>query len=76
MAKGKEAVAAARRRYEASIEHIDRLTSELTEAKVRAKMSETDAAKVPHLQQQLLELRQRLDAESRRPTAASARSQG
>ena len=40
MARGKEAVAAARRREAAALATIDRLTDALGEAKARAKMSE------------------------------------
>lgn len=43
MAKGKHAVAAARGRYESAVEHIDRLTTELAEAKLRARTVERQA---------------------------------
>lgn len=46
MAKGKQAAAAANKRYEAAIEHIDRLTTELVEAKERARRNQADAERL------------------------------
>lgn len=43
--KGKQAALAANRRYETAIEHIDRLTTELVEAKRRARDAEEKAAR-------------------------------
>lgn len=57
MAKGKHAAAAARGRYESAVEHIDRLTTELAEAKLRARMVEREAAQVPALKSQIEALR-------------------
>lgn len=53
MARGKHAVAAATRRYEASIDHIDRLTTELVEAKTRARRFEADARRLPVVEREL-----------------------
>lgn len=49
MAKGKHAAAAAIRRAEAAHEHIDRLTNQLAEAKMRARAIEAEANRVPSL---------------------------
>lgn len=46
MAKGKQAALAANRRLEAAHAHIDRLTSELVDAKLRAKQAELRAARL------------------------------
>lgn len=46
MAKGKEALSAANRRLEAAYAHIDRLTSELVDAKIRARLAEQRATKL------------------------------
>lgn len=53
MAKGKHAAASANRRLEAAQDHIDRLTDQLTEAKLRARQVERVAAQVPKLQQRI-----------------------
>jgi hypothetical protein len=45
MARGKEALDAARRRYEAAMEHIDRLTDDLANEKLRRKEAELRAAR-------------------------------
>lgn len=58
--RGKQASSAANRRYEASISHIDRLTSELVEAKVRARQYEKAAVELPGVHQELERLRQQL----------------
>lgn len=64
MAKGKEALAAANRRYQAAVQHIDRLTSELAEAKIRAKEAEKLAVKVPHLEERLQVAEEKLATDS------------
>lgn len=61
MAKGKHAAASANRRLEAAQEHIDRLTDQLAEAKLRARMVERQADRVPRLEEQVRELQRRLD---------------
>lgn len=63
MARGKEAVLAERRRVEARDELIDRLTSELTEAKLRARKVEAEAAKVPALVAEGAKLRQQIESD-------------
>lgn len=62
MARGKQAAEAARRRAESAHEVIDRLTSDLADAKIRARMTEAEAARVPGLLQQVVDLSARLDA--------------
>lgn len=57
MAKGKQAALAANRRYEAAVEHIDRLTTELTEAKLRARQHEGATREVAHLRIEVDRLR-------------------
>lgn len=49
MARGKKAAAAAIRRAEAAHEHIDRLTTELVEAKLRARRAEERAARLENI---------------------------
>lgn len=49
MAKGKKAAGAAIRRADAAHEHIDRLTDQLTEAKMRARLMEAEANRVAPL---------------------------
>lgn len=56
MAKGKQAVAAANRRLEAAQDHIDRLTEQLTEAKLRARQVEAQASQVPALKKRIAKL--------------------
>lgn len=63
MARGKHAVKAANRRAESAHEIIDRLTSELAEAKLRARQVETEAAKVPALSKRVVELQQERDGD-------------
>jgi chromosome segregation ATPase len=58
MARGKYAVAAATRRYEASIDHIDRLTSEVVDAKERARRYESDARRLPGVEKELRRVRE------------------
>lgn len=62
MARGKHAASAARGRYEAAVEHIDRLTTELADAKLRARLVERDAARAGELERENAELRRRLEA--------------
>jgi hypothetical protein len=57
MAKGKHAVLAANARYKAAIEHIDRLTSEMADMKVRMKVAEADAMAAPGLRKEVERLR-------------------
>lgn len=61
MAKGKYAARAAKHQTEAQYQHIDRLTDQLAEAKIRARQYERDAALVPHLRKRLEELEYKLD---------------
>jgi hypothetical protein len=46
MARGKQAAMSAQRRYETAVEHIDRLTEELANVKVRARDAEARAARL------------------------------
>lgn len=62
MARGKQAARSATRRAEAAHEHIDRLTSELVEAKFRARQTEAEAGRVPGLVALVAQLEQRLEA--------------
>lgn len=62
MAKGKHAVTAANRRYEAAVEHIDRITNELVEAKARARRHQRDAERVPGLEAEIARLHALCDA--------------
>lgn len=62
MAKGKHAVTAANRRYEAAVEHIDRITNELVEAKARARRHQRDAERVPGLEAEIERLHALCDA--------------
>jgi hypothetical protein len=58
--KGKQAALAANRRYESSIEHIDRLTTELVNAKERARQFEKEARSVPVLHGRIAELEEQV----------------
>lgn len=49
MAKGKEALQAERRKYEAALTHAQRLTDELVDYKLRTRACEADARRVPKL---------------------------
>jgi hypothetical protein len=51
--KGKHAASANKRRYEMAMEHIDRLTDDLANAKVRVKKVEAAANSVPALQERI-----------------------
>lgn len=62
MAKGKQAALAARRRAESAHEVIDRLTSDLAEAKLRARLVEAEARHVPTLTRHVEDLSARLEA--------------
>lgn len=62
MAKGKEALKSANRRYEAAVEHIDRLTDELAEAKARARLFEREATRAKVLDAEMGRLKEQLDA--------------
>ena len=53
MAKGKHAAASATRRLEAAHEHIDRLTEQLAESKIRHRQAEADAARLPAVEEAL-----------------------
>lgn len=57
MAKGKQAALAAQRRLEATQDHVDRLTDQLADAKLRARQFEKDAGKVPALLDEIARLR-------------------
>lgn len=46
MARGKEGMEALRRRYEAAMEHLDRLTEQLADEKIRRKEAEARAARL------------------------------
>ena len=53
MARGKHAASAANRKYEASIEHLDRVTNELVDAKARARQFEADHRRLPVVEAEL-----------------------
>lgn len=57
MAKGKQAALAAQRRYEAAVEHINRLTDELVDAKRRARDFEDAAVRLPSVLEEVARLR-------------------
>lgn len=61
MARGKQAALAANRRAESAHEIIDRLTSEVAEAKLRARVAEADARRTAQLSSQVEDLQRRLD---------------
>ena len=61
MAKGKEAAQAANRRYEAAVEHIDRLTDELVQAKARARSVEAVARRTVALEGEVARLQHHID---------------
>lgn len=65
MSRGKYAVKAAKRDDARHWDHVDHLTERLTEAKLRARQVERDAAALPHVQKKLAELEQKVadDAE-------------
>jgi hypothetical protein len=53
MARGKHSAQAAIRRAEAAHEHIDRLTEQLVEAKIRARRHEAAAVRLPAVEEEL-----------------------
>lgn len=59
--RGKEGLAAHRARLNAAHEHIDRLTDELVEAKLRARRYEAAALRVPGLDAEVARLRVQTD---------------
>lgn len=61
MAKGKYGARAAIRRIEAADAHIDTLTSQVVDAKMRARQNETAARLVPVLQARISELESELE---------------
>lgn len=62
MAKGKEAATSARRQLEAASAHLDRVTTQLVEAKERARRFEAAALRVPGLESEVARLRADLEA--------------
>lgn len=56
MARGKQAALAANRRAESAHEIIDRLTSELAEAKLRARLAEAQARRAAELEKEVSHL--------------------
>lgn len=62
MAKGKQAALSAQRRYESAVEHIDRLTTELVDAKQRARDLRDTAARVPAMEARMVALQRQVDA--------------
>lgn len=61
MARGKHATKSANRRQSAERDHIDRLTDQLAEAKLRARRNEQLAAQVPMLRARIGELTQQIE---------------
>jgi hypothetical protein len=53
--RGKEALAASNRRYRAALDHIDRMTEQLADAKIRARAVEKQAARVGQVERYLTE---------------------
>lgn len=62
MAKGKHSAEAARRRADAAHEHIDRLTDDLIDAKLRARRYEQAALRVPSLVAEIERLRAQIES--------------
>lgn len=62
MTKGKQAARAANRRLEATQDHVDRLTEQLTEAKMRARLVEGQAARLPAVEAELQKVRIQLES--------------
>jgi hypothetical protein len=58
VARGKEAAQAARRKYEAAIDHIDRLSETTAEAKLKARIYEADSHRLPGVEAELKRLRE------------------
>lgn len=61
MARGKQAAKSARRRLDASHDHIDRLTDQLVEAKTRARQHEAAAVRLPAVEKELARVRQQVE---------------
>jgi hypothetical protein len=61
MAKGKEGLQAERRRYEAAMDHLHRLTEELADYKIRVRRVEADAAATPGLRKEVQVLRAQVE---------------
>jgi hypothetical protein len=61
MARGKHAAEAARRRYETSLEVVDRLTEKNAELKIRTRRVEAAAARVPALEARIRDLETQLE---------------
>lgn len=61
MTKGKQAARAANRRLEATQDHVDRLTEQLTEAKIRARDAEARAAESDQLRERVRFLETKLE---------------
>lgn len=61
MAKGKQAARAANRRLEATQDHVDRLTEQLAEAKMRARDAEARAAESDRLRARVGRLQREVD---------------
>lgn len=62
MARGKHAAHSARQRHEAAMEHLDRLTEQLADAKLRARQYEDAARRLPGLVAEIERLRSDRDA--------------
>ena len=62
MAKGKQAALAAQRRLEATQDHVDRLTEQLADAKMRARLVEGQAARLPAVEAELQKIRSQLES--------------
>lgn len=62
MAKGKEALQAERRKYEAALTHAQRLTDELVDYKLRTRACEADARRLPSLVAQIGHLQSLVDS--------------
>lgn len=60
MARGKHAAQAARQRHEAALQVNDRLSDKLAEAKVRARLVESQADRVPGLERRIAELQEQI----------------
>lgn len=73
MARGREALQAANRRLEAAQSHIDRLTDELVDAKMRARTAESEMARLQGIEKLLPQASQRNDAMLEQMVQANAR---
>jgi hypothetical protein len=61
MTRGKHAVQASKRRLEATQSHVDHLTDQLVEAKLRARQHEKAAIRLPMIEEELARLRTQLE---------------